>query len=126
LEGHVIPLDIINGLPYMKMKPPSDSDLRDLPHVIITSGVKWDLTKSDMMLSDKEDWYNTICELEEGKIKSAFDEYGCYLGREPTTALALQINVDNEDEDNEEYAPDLDDDASLSDDDSEPGLIQPQ
>jgi hypothetical protein len=124
LEGHVIPLDIINGLPCMKIKPPSDADLRDLPHVIMTSGAKWDPTKFNLSLSDKEDWYNTICELEEGKIKSAFDEYGRYLGREPTTAPALQINLNNEEEDDDESVPDLDDDASSSDNDSEPRLVR--
>jgi hypothetical protein len=38
LEGYVIPLDIINGLPYMKMHPQSDDELRALPHIIMTSG----------------------------------------------------------------------------------------
>ena len=47
LEGHVIPLDIINGLPYMKMRPPSDQELRDLPHVIMTSGSRWNPAQLD-------------------------------------------------------------------------------
>jgi hypothetical protein len=125
-EGHVIPFDIINGLPYMKMKPPSDADLRDLPHMIMPSGAKWDPTKFDLTLSDKEDWYNTICELEEGKIKNAFDKYGRYLGREPTTAPSLQIDLNDKEEDNDESAPDLDDHASSSDNNSEPRLVPPR
>ncbi len=36
-DGYVIPLDIINGLPYMKMEPHSDQEWNDLPHVILTA-----------------------------------------------------------------------------------------
>jgi hypothetical protein len=83
LEGYVIPLDIINGLPYMKMKPPTDEELRTLPHIIMTSGDKWDPSQLDLTLSDKEDWYNTICKLNEGILVTPFDEFGNYKNREP-------------------------------------------
>jgi hypothetical protein len=105
LEGFVIPLDIINGFPYMKMQPPSDDELKDLPHIIMTSGERWNPAKHDFTLSDQDDWYNTICKINEGKLKTPFNEYGRYMGREPVTGI--------------EEPPPLDDgDASSSDDDS--------
>jgi hypothetical protein len=108
LEGYVIPLDIINGLPYMKMRPPSDGELKALPHIIITSGERWNPAKHDFTLSDQEDWYNTICKINEGELKTPFDEYGRYMGREPVTGI--------------DEPPRLDDgDASSSDDDSSAG-----
>jgi hypothetical protein len=39
-----IPLDIINGLPYLKMQPPNDAEMNALPHVIFTSGDEWNPT----------------------------------------------------------------------------------
>jgi hypothetical protein len=87
LEGYVIPLDIINGLPYMKMRPPSDDKLKDLPHIIMTSGERWNPAKHDFTLSDQDNWYNTICKIDEGELKTPSDEYGRYMGREPVTGI---------------------------------------
>jgi hypothetical protein len=44
LEGFVIPLDVINGLCYMKLRPFTDQEWRDLVHVEMTSGTEWDPT----------------------------------------------------------------------------------
>jgi hypothetical protein len=89
LEGYVIPLDIINGLPYMKMRPPSDDELKELPHIIMTSGERWNPAKHDFTLSDQDDWYNTICKINEGELKTPFDEYGRYLGRDQWRAVGI-------------------------------------
>jgi hypothetical protein len=110
LEGYVIPLDIINGLPYMKMRPPSDDELRDLPHIIMTSGERWNPAKHDFTLSDQDDWYNTICKINEGELKTPFDEYGRYLGREPITGVDEPPPLD----DGEASSPD--DDLSIDED----------
>jgi hypothetical protein len=106
LEGYVIPLDIINGLPYMKMRPPLDDEIKDLPHIIMTSGERWNPAKHDhFTLSDQDDWYNTICKIDEGELKTPFNEYGRYMGREPVTGV--------------DEPPPLDDgEASSSDNDS--------
>jgi hypothetical protein len=49
--------------------------------------------------------YNTICKINKGELKTPFDEYGRYLGREPVTGI--------------DEPPPLDDgDASSSDDNS--------
>jgi len=86
LEGYIIPLDIINGLPYLKMCPPSRQEIDDLPHVILTPATSWDPKILDLLLSDKPDWYNTLRDWDEGKIKSPFDQYGNYRHREVAQA----------------------------------------
>jgi hypothetical protein len=71
----------------------------------MTLGKQWNPAKHDFTLSDQDDWYNTICKINEGELKSPFDKYGRYLGREPITGI--------------EEPPPLDDaEASSSDDDS--------
>ena len=54
-EGYVIPLDIINGLPYLQMEPHSSREFEDLPHIILTGPDDWDPRKLDNMLSDRDD-----------------------------------------------------------------------
>jgi hypothetical protein len=71
----------------MKMRPPSDDELKDFPHIIMTSGERWNPAKHDFTLSDQDDWYNTICKINKGELKTPFDEYGRYLGREPITGV---------------------------------------
>ena len=48
-EGFVIPLDVINCLCYMKLRPFTDQELRDLVHIemTMTSGTEWDPTRFD-------------------------------------------------------------------------------
>jgi hypothetical protein len=36
-EGYIFPLDIIGGLPYLKMRPYTDAKFDLLPHVILSS-----------------------------------------------------------------------------------------
>jgi hypothetical protein len=55
LEGYIIPLDIINGLPYLKMCPPTRQEIDDLPHVILTPATSWNPKILDLLLSDKPD-----------------------------------------------------------------------
>jgi hypothetical protein len=77
-DGYVIPIDIINGLPYIKMRPNTAKEYKELPHVILTGGTPWNPTVLDNVISDKEDWYNNIKDLHDGLIKTPFDEYGNY------------------------------------------------
>ena len=43
-DGYIIPLDIINGLPHMKMHPNSDKEWNELPHINLTSPSEWNPT----------------------------------------------------------------------------------
>ena len=54
-DGFVMPLDIINGLPYLKMVPPTDNEYDTLPHVILTSGETWNPCVLDYKLSERDD-----------------------------------------------------------------------
>ena len=120
LEGHVLPLDIINGLPYLKMRPPSLQELKELPHIIMTSGDTWNPAQLDCTLSDKDDWYNTITQMEEETLKTPFDEYGRYMGRQPT--IGLQEIPTEQEEELDDEPPQLEDEhgyVSSSDDESE-------
>jgi len=85
-DGFVLPLDIINGLPHLRMAPNTDKEFEELPHVVLTSSAEWDPTVIDHVLSTEDNWYNTIKRLDDGLLKTPFDEFGNYLGREPTTA----------------------------------------
>ena len=95
LDGYIIPIDIISGLPYVKMKPNTDTEWDQLPHVILTSGDTWDPKVLDNILSDKEDWVNTLKDLDEGIIKTPFDQYGNYKGREPTPMITVEPSLDD-------------------------------
>ena len=41
-EGYVVPMHICNGLFYIDMKPPSDTDMLQYPHTFITTDHEWD------------------------------------------------------------------------------------
>ena len=56
-EGHVIPVKIRNGLPYIDMRKPDDDEFERYPHVFFTSDAQWDPTELDdeYDVSDMED-----------------------------------------------------------------------
>ena len=93
-EGYVIPLDIINGLPYMKMEPNNDKEWDELPHVILTSGDEWNPAVLDHVLTDQDGWYNTIKDLNDGLIQTPFDEFGNYRKREPPQHIDIQPEIE--------------------------------
>ena len=43
-DGYLLPLDIIQGLTYLKIRPPTDFEFETYPHVFLTSDVDWDTT----------------------------------------------------------------------------------
>ena len=49
-DGYVIPLHVRNGLTYMDMSLPSDTDLLQYSHVVFTSDVHWDPSTLDQEL----------------------------------------------------------------------------
>ena len=44
LDGYVIPINIVGGLPYISMRPYTDDEWDHLPHLILTSDLDWDPT----------------------------------------------------------------------------------
>ena len=81
LDGYVIPLQFKHGLAYLPMSPPTDQDLDEYPHVILTSEGLWDPS----ILDNDYDLSNLDEELDElpkenvyGDIR--FDSTGNYRG----------------------------------------------
>ncbi len=115
-EGYVLPLDIVNGLPYLKMSPHTDKEWEELPHVFLTSSDIWDPRVLDCTISDQDDWYNNIRDLEEELIKTPFDEKGNYRHRQPPKYVEEPIQVetvDDDNEDDEDYVDSEDEDKEL-------------
>ena len=74
LEGFVIPISFRNGLPYIKMRPPTKKELESLPRVPITSDKEWDPSVLDSKVPD--DWYKKTPKPSEYLAASIFDVYG--------------------------------------------------
>ena len=80
-DGHVFPLNIRDGLPYLRMRPFTDREFDELPHVILTSDRDWDPSVLDHCFDDDDAWYDAISDLEEDPSANLFDEYGNYRKR---------------------------------------------
>ena len=59
VEGHKIPLDFENGLPYIKMQYPSEEDMK-LPHVVMTRDIPWNPSQYDKNLSGEVTDYDPV------------------------------------------------------------------
>ena len=57
LEGYQVPLSIINGLPYMKLRPYTDAEWEKLPKIYLTSDDPWDPSVLDSKVP--EEWYKS-------------------------------------------------------------------
>ena len=58
-NGFRIPMAVYSGLPYVQLRPPTDSELHDssVPHIDLTSPHTWDPKCLDSIPS--EDWYES-------------------------------------------------------------------
>ena len=85
LEGYVIPIDIINGLPYVKMVPNTKTEYNELPHVFFTSSEEWNPKVLDCTISDNPHWFDAVKDdTEDGYLReSPFDMQGDYKWRYP-------------------------------------------
>jgi hypothetical protein len=97
-DAYSFPLDIIQGLAYIKIRPPTDDELTSLPHIIFTSDDDWYPTIIDNITTDdispitgNENGYtNNFNKFGEYKQK-LFNEVSIFI----TTKLAssLQYNI---------------------------------
>ena len=51
-DEYVMPINIINGLPYVPMRPYTDEEWERLPHVLLTAHCKWDPRVLDNTIED--------------------------------------------------------------------------
>jgi hypothetical protein len=72
LDGYIIPLSIKDGLASLSIRPYTDHEWDNLPHVILTSELEWDPSVLDHNFKDNEQW-GKVPELD-----SSFDDYGDY------------------------------------------------
>ena len=93
-SGHVIPLNIRNGLAYMDMSPPSDRDLDELVHVLLTSDAQWnpdtiddEYLIEDVLLSD----FDLIPDYRTDTL----NDYGELINRSSAMAFSTPAATDN-------------------------------
>ena len=55
-DEYVMPINFINGLPYVPMRPYTDEEWVKLPHVLLTADKKWDPRVLDNSIDDIEEW----------------------------------------------------------------------
>ena len=78
VEGYVIPLRFRNGLPYMPIRPYSDQEWNDLPHVVLTSDEEWDPKVMDED-RDEDEWLANQPENPTGFEFRPFNHVGDYI-----------------------------------------------
>ena len=94
LEGLYIPIDIIHGLlPYIQQRASTNDEIDQLARFNLTSASTWELELVDNVLSDRDDWYNIICGLNNGFIQTPFNQYGNYKHRQPVPHVEVQPTI---------------------------------
>jgi hypothetical protein len=63
IDGYMHPINIIQGLPYVKIRPCTDEEWETLPHVIRTSDADWDPSVLDCTLDETDDWFESISDV---------------------------------------------------------------
>ena len=96
LDGYIIPLNIRSGLPYMTMRPFTNKEWDELPHVILTADTDWDPSILDDEQEDNEEWFNALEELPSLVSDPLFDEFGDYrLTHQVTEAIMADSIIEN-------------------------------
>jgi transposase InsO family protein len=88
-DGFVLPLDVRNGLPYLRMRPPTDRELSnpDIPHVVLTSDTDWDPSVLDHQVDDMEAWANSIPDYDSDDEERPFDLVGILKNNKTITSF---------------------------------------
>jgi hypothetical protein len=82
LDGYIIPLSIKDGIVRLSIRPYTDHEWDNLPHVIHTSELEWDPSVLDRNFKEDEQWG------EVPGLDSSFDDYGDYKHRVVVQHLA--------------------------------------
>ncbi|CAJ1935684.1 unnamed protein product [Cylindrotheca closterium] len=77
-DSFVLPLDISNGLPYLRMRSPTDRELSnpDIPHVVLTSDTDWEPSVLDHLIDNMEEWAKSVPDHDPGDEEHLFDLVG--------------------------------------------------
>ena len=79
LDGYIHPLNFVNGLAYLQLRPYTNDEWNTLPHVVWTSDKKWDPTTVDYSLPDNENWANDYLDKPDGNNDRNFTKIGEYV-----------------------------------------------
>jgi hypothetical protein len=90
MDGYQIPLEFKNGLAYLRCRKPTEHELSQLPHIIMTSDANWDPSIYDNTFDSIEDYHEP--ELEVIEHDNPFDDHGEYRHR----TIAKHKMVDEE------------------------------
>jgi len=98
VEGYIIPMSFRNGLPYISMRPYTDKEFDDLPHVIMTGPNKWNPQVLDEeVIEGSEEWYDAVTtQVTEEDIDPRFDDMGDYRHRHIVTNAYIREHQENE------------------------------
>ena len=81
-DGYVHPIRIKDGLPYVSLRPYTDTEWETLPHVIWTRDSDWDPSIFDHEFDeDGDEWYDALMDHAENPHRELFDEFGNYRKR---------------------------------------------
>ena len=97
-DGYFIPLNIKSGLPYMTMRPYTDNEWDNLPHLVLTSDTDWDPSVLDNTIDDDETWFDALSDFSKDSVSPLFDLYGNYQHRHAVhfhDMAALDPDLDN-------------------------------
>jgi hypothetical protein len=76
IDGYQIPLDFKNGLPYLRCRKPTETELGLLPHIIMTSDIEWDPSLHDNVVEDLKEFHDALVDFIDHD--NPFDQYGEY------------------------------------------------
>jgi len=96
-DGYVIPINVCDGLPYLKIRPYTDDEFERLPHVILTSDVDWDPNTLDHSVDDDDEWHDAAAAHTPSPSGKTFSEVGEYRNRVTVHGVDLHSN-DQEDD----------------------------
>ena len=81
-DGYVHPIRIKDGLPYVSLRPYTDTEWETLPHIIWTRDSDWDPSIFDHEFDeDGDEWYDALMDHAENPHRELFDEFGNYRKR---------------------------------------------
>jgi hypothetical protein len=75
MDDYQIPLDINNGLAYLRCRPPTTHELETLPHIIMTADVDWNPSIFDNDIDNVVTFFDTKANIIH---RGSFDQYGEY------------------------------------------------
>ena len=80
-EGYFIPLDIVNGLVRLKLRPFTDHEWDTLPMVIMTADREWDPNVLDDTYDHDAQWFDAVDSVDKSLLDRPFDATGNYRRR---------------------------------------------